>query len=274
MGGLYAVMEALSFRPGESSVLVQVGYLFSGRAGGHILLHAVTVWVIYMAIEPYVRRVWPRMLVGLIRLLSGRLRDPAVGREVLIGLVIGCGLIAILRTAIYAECRLQADDPGQLPYSIALECITTPARYISNRVHIAASAVLSAAVISGFLVVIRLLTRHTLAATLAGIVGIGFMGLWVITNYVSASIWLTIMYATGYGVAIVLVYTRVGILAGVVTLFMLWSTRIYTVDFDDWIAPFGIAEVAVLLALATYGFWVSLAGQPIFKDLLVEPAPA
>lgn len=36
------------------------------------------MWVTYMAIEPYVRRVWPRMLVGLVRLLSGRLRDPAV----------------------------------------------------------------------------------------------------------------------------------------------------------------------------------------------------
>jgi serine/threonine-protein kinase len=128
MGGLYAVMEVLSIRIGESSVLVQVGQLFSGRAGGHILLHAVTVWVIYMAIEPYVRRVWPRMLVGLIRLLSGRLRDPAVGREVLIGLVVGCGLIAMMRAAIYAECRLHADEPGLLPYSFTLECIGTPAR--------------------------------------------------------------------------------------------------------------------------------------------------
>jgi hypothetical protein len=35
-----------------------------------------------------------------------------------------------------------------------------------------------------------------------------------------------------------------------------------------------MAELATLLALAAYGFWVSLAGQPIFKDMLAEPQPA
>jgi hypothetical protein len=29
--------------------------------------------------------------------------------------------------------------------------------------------------------------------------------------------------------------------------------------------------LAVVLLLALYGFWVSLAGQTIFKDMLAEP---
>jgi hypothetical protein len=32
-----------------------------------------------------------------------------------------------------------------------------------------------------------------------------------------------------------------------------------------------VSWLAILLALAAYGFWVSLAGQPLFKDMLAEP---
>jgi hypothetical protein len=66
-------------------------------------------------------------------------------------------------------------------------------------------------------------------------------------------------------------YTRVGILAGIVALFALRPDGVFTTDFDAWFAPYGIAELAILLALAAYGFWVSLAGQPIFRDMLAEP---
>ncbi len=60
---------------------------FTGLAGsttddrilGHALLHALQMWLCYLAVEPYVRRLWPRMLVGWARLVSGRLRDPLVG---------------------------------------------------------------------------------------------------------------------------------------------------------------------------------------------------
>src|SRR5262249_48993017 len=44
---------------------------------------------LYMAFEPYVRRFWPQLLIGWSRLLSGRVRDPMVGREVLVGAAAG-----------------------------------------------------------------------------------------------------------------------------------------------------------------------------------------
>lgn len=42
-------------------------------------------WAFYMAIEPFVRRQWPRMLTGWSRLMAGEWRDPQVGREVFLG---------------------------------------------------------------------------------------------------------------------------------------------------------------------------------------------
>jgi serine/threonine-protein kinase len=42
-------------------------------------------WLMYLALEPYVRRRWPWRIVSWNRLLAGRFRDPLVGRDILIG---------------------------------------------------------------------------------------------------------------------------------------------------------------------------------------------
>jgi serine/threonine-protein kinase len=47
------------------------------------LLWAVVVWLVYIALEPFVRRRWPEALVSWNRLLAGRLRDPRIGRDIL-----------------------------------------------------------------------------------------------------------------------------------------------------------------------------------------------
>ena len=52
------------------------------------------VWLLYMALEPYARRRWPHMLIAWKRLLAGRLHDPLVGRDVLIGCLLGACTLA------------------------------------------------------------------------------------------------------------------------------------------------------------------------------------
>ena len=64
---------------------------------GVALLSATTIWLLYLAFEPYVRRFWPTLLIGWTRLLSGRVRDPLVGRDILVGAA--AGTIAALLTA-------------------------------------------------------------------------------------------------------------------------------------------------------------------------------
>ena len=49
------------------------------------LLGSASLWVLYIALEPYVRRRWPATLVSWSRLLAGGFRDPLVGRDVLAG---------------------------------------------------------------------------------------------------------------------------------------------------------------------------------------------
>lgn len=46
-------------------------------------------WVVYLGMEPVVRRRWPTLLISWTRLLSGRARDPLVWRDILYGCAIG-----------------------------------------------------------------------------------------------------------------------------------------------------------------------------------------
>jgi serine/threonine-protein kinase len=49
---------------------------------------ALMTWLLYVAIEPFIRRLHPSALISWSRLLAGRVSDPAVGRDVLIGLAV------------------------------------------------------------------------------------------------------------------------------------------------------------------------------------------
>jgi hypothetical protein len=56
------------------------------------LYFACMIWLFYLAVEPYVRRLWPGTLVAWTRLLEGRLRDPLIGRHILLGALSGLTL--------------------------------------------------------------------------------------------------------------------------------------------------------------------------------------
>ena len=56
------------------------------------------IWMLYLSLEPYVRRHWPQALVSWSRVVMGRLRDPLVGRDVLFGVILGVVWILIFRS--------------------------------------------------------------------------------------------------------------------------------------------------------------------------------
>src|ERR1700730_13326649 len=53
------------------------------------LLLAGLLWLLYFALEPYVRRRWPNTIISWSRVLGGSLRDPLVGRDILVGVLFG-----------------------------------------------------------------------------------------------------------------------------------------------------------------------------------------
>src|SRR5262249_7195125 len=64
---------------------VEMGRLFEGQP----LWAAGLMWVLYLAVEPYVRRFWPTTVVSWSRLMARQWRDPLVGRDILFGVALG-----------------------------------------------------------------------------------------------------------------------------------------------------------------------------------------
>ena len=74
---------------------LQSYFLMFSRAFGESLFLAAFVWLSYMALEPYVRRYWPGLLISWARLSSGKFRDPLVGRDLLAGALAGEVLVGL-----------------------------------------------------------------------------------------------------------------------------------------------------------------------------------
>jgi hypothetical protein len=53
------------------------------------LFNGALIGIVYLALEPYVRRHWPHSIISWSRLIDGKLRDPAVGQDVLFGFALG-----------------------------------------------------------------------------------------------------------------------------------------------------------------------------------------
>src|SRR5579862_8005203 len=54
-------------------------------------------WVLYLALEPWVRRRWPQTMISWSRLLTGQFRDPLVGRDILFGVMLGVVWILVFQ---------------------------------------------------------------------------------------------------------------------------------------------------------------------------------
>ena len=78
----------------------------------HALLTTGTVWLLYIALEPFVRRYAPAILISWTRVLSGQIVDPRVGRDVLIGVAIGVA-VALLGMGYLLVPGLLGGPPGE-----------------------------------------------------------------------------------------------------------------------------------------------------------------
>jgi eukaryotic-like serine/threonine-protein kinase len=83
--------------------------------------------VVYLAFEPPIRRRWPAILIAWNRVLTGRVRDPVVGRDLLIGTVAGVLTVCFMWLA-YAEATWLNLD-ATAPLRPALESFREPRHF-------------------------------------------------------------------------------------------------------------------------------------------------
>ena len=85
------------------------GYLILAIAGA--LLWGGAMWMLYLAIEPWIRRNWPQAIISWSRLISGQLRDPVVGRDILFGVAFGTLWLVIFEVGNIPLARMGAAPP-------------------------------------------------------------------------------------------------------------------------------------------------------------------
>jgi len=115
------------------------------------------------------------------------------------------------------------------------------------------------------LVLLRLLVRNTAVA----------MVLWCLLVG-SPLQWMNLLHAWLFGVfraaLLLLALVRGGLLSLVVALFVMFSLLEVplTLDVSSWYATRSFPVVAVVVALAVYGFRTALAGKPLFGRALLD----
>jgi hypothetical protein len=207
---------------------------------GWMLLWGGFCWLAYVAFEPHVRRLWPRTLVSWTRVLEGRVRDPLVGRDVLVGVL--AGVLVIGATAL----RL-AVDSVTVPDALAAHSIDAlrSVRHLWSRMIFYSLDGLQFA-IGGFfmLLFMRLLLRKT---WLAAVVLIALYIPILESGWTPVGVLQAVAVTTLFFVVVL----RLGLLAGVTmsaTAGLLGRIPL-TLDFNAWY--FGSSAMVLLVVLGS-----------------------
>ena len=215
---------------------------------------AVVAWILYMAIEPYVRRHWPQALIGWSRVLAGRFRDPVVCGHTLVGMAVGLVVSHIIvadlslagipvvtdfRSLYASPIGAWAASVGQNPlFALALFFVFVLLRILLRRTWLAAAAI--------FIIVASLFLFQR-----------GDLG--PASAMVRFALELTVAMQWGLLALTVNMATRASILGTPITS-----------DFSVWYASRGVLEIAMIMAIALWCFYHALGGRKLLKTQLLD----
>ena len=216
---------------------------------------AVLFWILYIAIEPYVRRRWPQVLVSWTRLLSGGFRDPLVAREIFIGCAFGVSLACIIGLigVLSPEWSFYA-----LRQTLDLTAILGPRTYVIQLADIVTTVLVLNFGLLSLLFFIRTLLRNQTAALIVTAIIIvfasgGSLDIWILLRLlIGATIYLIVLMRFGF-VAQLFSYFSFTMLKGITTL-----------DASTWYSDAGFFSLAIFAVIVLYTFHTSLGGRPLF----------
>ena len=262
------ILEAVfATRLPEVGIANMLSDLVSGRAFGHSLIHAMGMWFAYVALEPYVRRLWPRMLVSWARLITGRMRDPLVGRDLIVGMLFGA-LINALGLGLFALARHfgLTNIPALASAGMfdSISGIGAESVGLSWSGSVCVLTVLQSLFV---LLLLRLLLRNTAAAVTVTFLLLAASGLWYL---VPAYGWPVALLTAVLGNCTILLVVRFGLLVTVGASFagLVLSGVPASLDFSSWYAGLILLPMVLLGGIAFYGAAMSLGGKSILGDPL------
>ncbi len=230
------------------------------------LLVSASTWVLYLALEPLARRHWPSTMVSWSRVLSGRLRDPLVGRDVLIGSAFGI-LFSALEILSFRSLHWVGGGQTVHPSEIFAGGRTAV-------VHALTRVNLSLVIGLGLFLFIALLRAFLRRNWLV-------YGIFVLLSFVmtipSADFGLKKLGINlGFGillnVLILIILIRFGLIALIVSFYVSMILGNFPITFETsaWYFGTGLLGLFIPTALVVCGFYFSLAGKPAFGSLSID----
>jgi serine/threonine-protein kinase len=253
-GGSYFLIWV--FGGAHVSTSAEFGYMFSWLAWSLVVGGAL--WMTYLAIEPYVRRHWPQSIVSWTRLVAGGLRDPLVGRDVLIGTAFGMFFADLW--ALRALSQIPASGPNVQPqlrflldtrHALSIAFVAFPNSFIQL-------------LVSFFLLFIcRVFLRKQWMAAVA------FVALSTLIGVAGSSpAWIDLGFGLVYATTIYVALTRFGFVTYVTAqyIFVLLLIAPMTSDMSVWYAGFSVFVLLLVAGLAAFGLHSALRGRSIIED--------
>jgi serine/threonine-protein kinase len=226
--------------------------LFNGAMG----------WTVYLALEPYVRRHWPHSIISWSRLISGQLRDPAVGRDVLFGIVMGT-----LWTMIGQIGDIFGRAVGGGPSFHNPNYLEGMRWTLAEQTGQVSGAVRIALVFFFMLFILRVLLRNKWLAVVA------FVAIWTVLQTLGSThplISVPVVMAIYSIAAVALVrFSLVTLAVAAFTTDSIGNVPI-TLNPSIWYFEATVFVVATVLALAAWAFYAATAGRKLFSADLFE----
>jgi serine/threonine protein kinase len=242
-------------------------FLLFGVKAMHAALLAGLLWLFYMSLEPLVRRWWPHRIISWNRLLAGNWRDPLVGRDVLLGCVVG-----LIFPIVFFSSSIAASSMGAPPHRPAL---SNPRMLLGIRAAIGDfvydnfifnTLFFGFGFLFMFIIFYIVLRREWLATAVFGIL-LTFLFAFSIGNNAA-----DLVASTFFSGAMVIVLLRIGFLAFITVSVIndLFFAFPLTTDLSVWYSDVVLLAIAMFTALVIYGFYTSLGGQKLFKSELMS----
>ncbi len=216
-----------------------------------------TTWLLYLAVEPWVRRYWPRTVISWSRLLSGNWGDAVVGRDILFGIILGVVWIFVFRIR-----DVLAMQMGGAPSLFRVEYLIGGRQALGAWLYLIPSATLGALQFFFLLLGLKVLLRKEwIAATIfvAIFSALNSLG----SQHPAVEVPMSVLV---YAIAVIVVF-RFGLVAlacGLFTVDMLGNVP-FSADFSTWYMSTSLLALLTVVAIAGWGFYHSLGGEPLWK---------
>jgi len=226
-------------------------------------LIAVCAYMVYMALEPDVRRRWPQTLVSWSRAISGRLSDPLVGRDLLLGSALGVLLQIVTQFGHLAPLWLGqpptlATPPGGFDGTVPFDLSTV-------FIQIVRSVLVASVLVLVYLMLFAMIRRR-------GVTNVVYVVLLALAAASGAGFGLPLVFSTLAVGVILFTLARFGMLALIVSLTVAGVLEQIPLTFNasSMFAPSSYVLLAVIVGVAVYGCRASLAGQPLLGGKFLD----